>query len=714
VTGQVLTVDPTTGTVADPNPVTGSTQDALARSGAKRIYTNGTTEVWQDADGNTFEIDAATGETMRGQKFGGPVTTLDSSFDPVKWAEKTTGLTPEEAFDKLPDDPLGTPGIEEDNPFRTAREAEAAGGTGKDYLDAILGNVGVGGGAGGAGGFGLTSNITDPIQAAIAQQNAIAQQMGQERANFAPTAAPTIARPDQIQAAMAGQVDPIQAAIAQAERAQAAQIGQTVLSPQQAAIQAQQVEAARIAQMQQAQAATIGQTQVGPVTNATAAQLDQTQQAEMRAAQQGLISGLQGAIAGKEPSVAEIMLRNATDRNVANQYALAQAANGMNTGLAQRTAMINAAEMNQQAIMQQAILRAQEIAQARGQLGGALDSARGADLSLAGQQAGLQQQTNLANAGAANTANLTQAQLAQAQAIAQAQLQQGASQFNAQASNAATMEQAQLQQAAALANQQAGLTAGTANAQLAQQVALANAQAQNQTNQQNAALQQAAALQNAQLGTQASMANAQNQTQANTASAQLANAVNLANAQNQTQANLTSGQLQTQAAIANAQNQVSTNQLNQKAQQDLAANQLQAAGQAGQTSVGYGDVAAKMAEAEAKRQAAMIAGISAAGAALISDRREKTDVRSAEAEIAEWTSTLDPYTFRYRDPDKPGRAPGRRFGVMAQDLEKSRIGRSLVRELDDGTKAVDVGQSVGAILATLSSMNKRLGRVEAR
>lgn len=552
-----------------------------------------------------------------------------------------------------------------------------------DIVDPALEGVGLKG-PGGAGGGALNSapaSVTDPIQAAIARSAAISDQQGQAAANYQPVAAPTVAGPGQIYAEFAQKGDPIQAAIAQAQAAEAAQVGQTVLTPQQQAIQAQQIEAARIAQ-----------TQVGPTSLANAAQINTDPQAEMRAAQTGLVSGLQGAISGKEPSVAAIMLRNATDRNVANQYAMAQAANGMNTGFAQRTAMNNAAEMNQNAVMQQALLRAQEITAARGQLGSVLDSTRGADIGLATNQAGMQQQTNLANTGAQNTSTLTQAQIAAATATNQAQLQQGA----------------------ATANQGANLQAGTTNATLGQQVALANAGAQNTTNQTNAQLTQGANLQNAQLGTQTAIANAGNQTQAATSSAQLANAVSLANANNQTQANVTGAQLGTQAAIATGNNQVSTNALNQKAVQDLTSNQLTGAGQAGQTAIGQGDVYAKLADAEAKRQAALLQGLGSGAAALLSDRREKTDLHKAEAEIAEFTSKLEPYAFRYKAPTKPGAAPGKRYGIMAQDLEKSAVGRSLLLEDEDGTKAVDVPQSIGAILATLSAMNRRIDRAEAR
>lgn len=685
--------------------------------GSQLLPNNGVTQPWLAPSGEIFMVDAKTGAVTQhytkeeADKLQADLAkrNSDEPFTPEAVGHSIrTAKT--EVVDKT--NLAGHPGISDADADAINKRLgdNLPGGGASDISDAI------GDGLGGLGSFGAIGGLSEQssgnIQAAIARQNAIADQQAAAAANYQSVSAPTVAGPGQIYAEFAQQQSPIQAAIAQAQQAEAAQVGQTALTPQQAAIQAEQIEAARIAAAQQAQAAQIAPTTVGPTSLANAAQINTGPQAEMRAAQTGLVSGLQNAIAGKEPSAAEIMLRNATDRNVANQYAMAQAANGMNTGLAQRTAMINAAEMNQNAVMQQALLRAQELTANRSQLAGLASDTRGADIGLATNQAGMQQQTNLANTGAQNTSTLTQAQLAAAQAQAQAQLTQGASQFNAGQANDVAAQQAQMQQAASLANQQANLQAGTQNASLAQQVALANSAAQNTTNQTNAQLQQAAGLQNAQLGTQTSIANAGNQTQAATSSAQLANAVQLANANNQSQANVAGAQLGTQAAIASANNQVSTNALNQKAQQDLTANQLTATGQAGQTSIGQGDLEAKLAAAEAQRQAALIGAAAAAGAKLLSDRREKTDVRNAEAEIAEFSKNLGPaYAWRYKDPKKPGAAPGQRYGTMVDELEKSAVGRSLVRDMGDGSKGVDVPQSIGVILATLSAMNKR---IEAR
>jgi hypothetical protein len=51
--------------------------------------------------------------------------------------------------------------------------------------------------------------------------------------------------------------------------------------------------------------------------------------------------------------------------------------------------------------------------------------------------------------------------------------------------------------------------------------------------------------------------------------------------------------------------------------------------------------------------------------------------------------------------------------IMAQDLEKSAMGRALVRDIG-GRKAIDVNQATGAALAALAQINARLSKVEAR
>jgi hypothetical protein len=94
-------------------------------------------------------------------------------------------------------------------------------------------------------------------------------------------------------------------------------------------------------------------------------------------------------------------------------------------------------------------------------------------------------------------------------------------------------------------------------------------------------------------------------------------------------------------------------------------------------------------------------------AAVVSDEDEKTDAKG----VQEMLDHLHAYSYRYKDPSMAGAAPGRRVGVMAQDLEKSPLGASFVRE-QDGHKVVDYGQALGAMMAAHAAANDRLNEHE--
>lgn len=98
---------------------------------------------------------------------------------------------------------------------------------------------------------------------------------------------------------------------------------------------------------------------------------------------------------------------------------------------------------------------------------------------------------------------------------------------------------------------------------------------------------------------------------------------------------------------------------------------------------------------------------------LVSDENEKTGVASGDVAIAEMLDALQAKKFKYKDTSKPGTAPGKRAGVMAQDLEKSMAGNALVKNTPDG-KVIDSPQAIGAVLAALASLHGRMKRVEGR
>jgi hypothetical protein len=135
--------------------------------------------------------------------------------------------------------------------------------------------------------------------------------------------------------------------------------------------------------------------------------------------------------------------------------------------------------------------------------------------------------------------------------------------------------------------------------------------------------------------------------------------------------------------------------------------------------------AGRLAETDAQRQANeaskyerwITTGLGAVGsgvATLLSDRAAKTDVKKSGSELDEFLNSLSAYSYKYKkdvgeDPDK------KRYGIMVQDLEKSRVGKSLVRgDHPSGYKAVDAGQAALLSLAVLSRLAKRVQKVEGR
>lgn len=95
----------------------------------------------------------------------------------------------------------------------------------------------------------------------------------------------------------------------------------------------------------------------------------------------------------------------------------------------------------------------------------------------------------------------------------------------------------------------------------------------------------------------------------------------------------------------------------------------------------------------------------------LSDERVKEHVETTDPKnLREFLSVIQPKTFDYKRE-----VGGERnvTGVMAQDLEKSALGREVVRNVD-GVKVVHLGRAVSAVLAALGDTHKRLERLERR
>ena len=97
---------------------------------------------------------------------------------------------------------------------------------------------------------------------------------------------------------------------------------------------------------------------------------------------------------------------------------------------------------------------------------------------------------------------------------------------------------------------------------------------------------------------------------------------------------------------------------------------------------------------------------------LFSDERVKTDIAPGDAQSKEFMDKIKPATFRYKDDTIPGTTKGVNLGVMAQDMQKSYIGRELVEKGDDGLLRYSMPKAVNLSLASLAFLNKRINKLE--
>jgi hypothetical protein len=122
------------------------------------------------------------------------------------------------------------------------------------------------------------------------------------------------------------------------------------------------------------------------------ASINMRPQDQFRGQQMSLAQALTAQANGQGPSLAQMQLQQATDKNLAQSMALGQSLGGAQAaGLAQRQVMQQQAGTAQQAAADSGALRLQEQMQARNMLGQVLAGARGQDIGLASEQAGLQQ-----------------------------------------------------------------------------------------------------------------------------------------------------------------------------------------------------------------------------------------------------------------------------------------------------------------------------------
>lgn len=97
---------------------------------------------------------------------------------------------------------------------------------------------------------------------------------------------------------------------------------------------------------------------------------------------------------------------------------------------------------------------------------------------------------------------------------------------------------------------------------------------------------------------------------------------------------------------------------------------------------------------------------------ILSDEESKTAIRDAAAAIDQFLGSMSPQSFEYRNPMDAGASQGRRTGVMAQDLERSEVGRQMVQEGPGGQRVIDSNAALSGLLAAQARLHDRLAALE--
>lgn len=102
--------------------------------------------------------------------------------------------------------------------------------------------------------------------------------------------------------------------------------------------------------------------------------------------------------------------------------------------------------------------------------------------------------------------------------------------------------------------------------------------------------------------------------------------------------------------------------------------------------------------------------ISGASTAMMSDENAKTDISSGGDKIQGFLDAISAKQYKYKDP---ANGAGTHVSPMAQDLEKTPVGDSMVQDTPQG-KVVDYGKGFGAILAAMAHINDRQNQIEGK
>lgn len=91
---------------------------------------------------------------------------------------------------------------------------------------------------------------------------------------------------------------------------------------------------------------------------------------------------------------------------------------------------------------------------------------------------------------------------------------------------------------------------------------------------------------------------------------------------------------------------------------------------------------------------------------------QQNQMRGLQAPAVQMAQQAPGYSFQYRNPSAPGAAPGQQYGVMAQDLERTPAGRSVVVQQPNGTKMVDTNRLSMQNTAAIGELGNELEQLK--
>lgn len=456
-----------------------------------------------------------------------------------------------------------------------------------------------------------------------------------------------------------------------------------------APVTATAVTAPTIAPIERLKAATIAATPGATAGVVNAAPIDKDPQAQFREQQSRLTAALEGAAYGTAgPSAAQLQAQRQVEDSRAQQLSTAGMVHGRGAGSALRLAGRNIAGIEQRGSLDLALLRAKEAQDARAQLAGVLGQGREQDIGLAVKGAELKQGADTTTATLGTQVSISNADRDAARNMKQADLEQAAAAGNAAAQNELNNRQAALT-----------LTADTTTSEQQLKAAQGNQTAETQVN----------------------LANAANETNTNIVGATEANKVGMANAEMDLRAQLGNADNQTKVALANAGFTLEGRQIDDA--RNVEAIKAALAAQAATLQSDQQRVANELAQHQldeairrGDREAtlgiitAIVGSLGAAGAAALttSDRRAKKNIsRASGKEVDDLMSALEAWTYDYKDKKN---GAGKRMGPMAQELERSTLGKGMVKKGPDGHKVVDTGALTMALAGAVARMHKQQRR----